>query len=160
MPALACALNFRYAGWLLAALLVGGACHEPETLQNHLGLAGFAAYQILRSSRHQKWAWPVLRFLVGADLVHVGLAEKLLDPSLSVAFLQKFHWNFVSALGFKGFTDLAFALAAGTAEVVVGGLLAVGAFPAWTAAAVLGELPVTFPRLVPLALRQPAPAVR
>ncbi|MHB2021634.1 MAG: hypothetical protein ACYCW6_32275, partial [Candidatus Xenobia bacterium] len=61
-------------------------------------------------------------------------------PCLSLAFLQMHAWNFMAGFGM---TNVQFICAAGTSDVVVGGLLMVGALPELVCLAVLGLMTVT-----------------
>lgn len=69
---------------------------------------------------------PAIRIGVGATLVVLAVHNKLSDPSLAVAFLQEYPFNFMATLGFASFTDLHFAFAAGIAEATFGLLLLLG----------------------------------
>lgn len=80
----------------------------------------------LDAARVEHLALPIIRIAVGITLVILALDEKLLHPHLTVLFLQQHHFNFMPLLGFHGFTDLHFALAAGVAELTFGLLLVAG----------------------------------
>lgn len=69
---------------------------------------------------------PIIRVAVGITLAILAVDEKLLHPHLTVYFLQQHHFNFMPLLGFHGFTDVHFALAAGVAELTFGVLLVTG----------------------------------
>ena len=69
---------------------------------------------------------PIIRISVGITLAILALDEKLLHPHLTVLFLQQHHLNFMPMLGFHGFNDVHFALAAGVAELTFGLLLIAG----------------------------------
>jgi hypothetical protein len=69
---------------------------------------------------------PIIRIAVGITLTILAIDEKLLHPHLTVYFLQLHHLNFMPLLGFHGFTDVHFTLAAGVAELTFGLLLIAG----------------------------------
>lgn len=139
-------LSFSIAGLLIIAVSVVSAFLIPlSALVNYafefigLGLALFFAgpmlspldrrlFDALRldAARFSHLPLPILRIAVGITLAILAIDEKLLHPHLTVYFLQQHHFNFMPLLGFHGFTDVHFALAAGVTELVFGLLLLAG----------------------------------
>lgn len=109
---------FEFAGLGLALFFVGPALSPVDRrIFRRWGLDGM---------RFEHLPLPIIRIAVGITLVVLALDEKLLHPHLSVLFLQQHQFNFMPLLGFEGFTNLHFTLAAGVAELTFGVLLAVG----------------------------------
>ncbi len=69
---------------------------------------------------------PIIRVGVGITLVVLAIHNKLLNPGLTLAFLDEYHFNFMPSLGFSNFTNLHFAFGAGIAELTLGLLLLAG----------------------------------
>jgi uncharacterized membrane protein YphA (DoxX/SURF4 family) len=69
---------------------------------------------------------PLLRVLTGLGMVWVGFTEKLWNVPLTLAFLERYPFNFMPSLGFSGFSNADFVVAAGVAEVAIGALIASG----------------------------------
>jgi uncharacterized membrane protein YphA (DoxX/SURF4 family) len=133
----------------LAAVAIGGlfaaglVIFGPLDLLDHLHLLGIACFLFVFGrgpysldtvfglprpplERLVLWSVPVLRVLTGAAIAWTGLTEKLWNLPLAEAFLRARPFNFMPALGFAGFSDRDFAVAAGIVEVTVGILLASG----------------------------------
>lgn len=77
-------------------------------------------------ARFQHLPLPIIRIGVGLTLVVLAVHNKLLNANLSLTFLDEHNVNFMPYLGFAGFTDLHFALAAGVSELTIGLLLVFG----------------------------------
>jgi len=138
--------TFSIAGLLIVIVtLVAGVVIPPLEFANYafefagLGLALFFVGPTLSpvdrkifrrvgldSMRFEHLPLPIIRIAVGITLVVLALDEKLLHPHLSVLFLQQHHFNFMPLLGFHGFDDVHFTLAAGVAELTFGALLIAG----------------------------------
>jgi uncharacterized membrane protein YphA (DoxX/SURF4 family) len=71
-------------------------------------------------------AVPILRVLTGLAIAWLGFTEKLWNVPLGVAFLERYPFNFMPALGFGGFSNADFVVAAGFVEVAVGAVIASG----------------------------------
>lgn len=78
------------------------------------------------SPRWVPLAVPLLRVLAGVAIVSLGFSEKLWNVPLGVAFLERHPFNFMAALGFQGFSDANFVVAAGLIEVAIGAVIASG----------------------------------
>jgi hypothetical protein len=76
--------------------------------------------------RHCIWALPLLRLHTGVALSVLAFSEKLLQPSLAMAFLAKHDVNFMKTLGFDNFTDHLFVLSAGCSELLFGMIFILG----------------------------------
>jgi uncharacterized membrane protein YphA (DoxX/SURF4 family) len=144
------ALGFAYGAMTRAAALVlialfpvGTLLFGPvEMLENlHilgiaicmaiLGRGAFSFDGILALPRPRFRAFvpaavPLLRVLTGLGMVWVGCTEKLWNVPLTVAFLERYPFNFMPSLGFSGFSNADFVVAAGVAEVTIGALIASG----------------------------------
>lgn len=68
----------------------------------------------------------ILRIGTGVNLLILGFSEKILSPSLTQAFLEKYDWNFMYHMGFTWFTDYWFAYSAGVVESLFGLFLIFG----------------------------------
>lgn len=139
-------LSFSLAGLLIITVSAVSAFLIPlSALLNYafefigLGLALFFAGPMLSpldrrlfgalrldAARFAHLPLPIVRIAVGVTLAILAIDEKLLHPHLTVYFLQQHHFNFMPLLGFQGFTDVHFALAAGIAELLFGLLLLAG----------------------------------
>lgn len=109
---------FEFVGLGLALFFVGPTLSPVDRkLFRRWGLDGL---------RFEHLPLPIIRVAIGITLVILALDEKLLHPHLSVLFLQQHPFNFMPLLGFEGFTNLHFTLAAGVAELTLGVLLAAG----------------------------------
>ncbi len=149
------ALSFAYgvltraAALVLAGLFpVGAVIFGPVDMLEQLHILGIAFFTailgrgafsfdgILALPRPHFRTWvpsavPVLRVLAGAGMVWAGFTEKLWNVPLAVAFLDRYPFNFMPALGFGGFSNADFATAAGIAEVSIGALIASGFLTRW-----------------------------
>lgn len=91
-------------------------------------LLGVRSHWILFSSERleafvkpsRDYAVPLLRIFAGFNLIVLGFSEKILHPELGLAFLSKYHWNFMQMLGFQNFTDYWFVLSAGVVQALFG----------------------------------------
>lgn len=132
------------AGGLALTLFIGGLALAPPTcLVETLPLAGLGAALALHARPR---AFHAARFCTGAALALGGLQEKILEPSLSVAFLQRHAWNFAAQVGMK---DIQFVLLAGCAEMAVGAMVAFGVLDLMCGLGVLGLMTVTAALLGP-----------
>jgi uncharacterized membrane protein YphA (DoxX/SURF4 family) len=68
----------------------------------------------------------LLRFHTGVALSVLAFSEKLLQPSLAMAFLEKHNVNFMKTLGFENFSDHLFVLSAGFSELLFGMIFVLG----------------------------------
>jgi hypothetical protein len=118
-------LTDRAGGWGIFFLLLFLPLSE---LPEHLDLAGLAAFLVLCSRINCTGGAPFVwaRRLVGVTFISLALAEKLVCPSYSLAFLQQHQWNFLSPIGLN---DTVFVLCAGAVELVLGLLLLSGVYP-------------------------------
>ncbi|MEK7452941.1 MAG: hypothetical protein AAB614_01775 [Patescibacteria group bacterium] len=69
---------------------------------------------------HEKYAIPILRLMIGIDLLILGFTEKLLEPELGLAFLNIYNWNFMQNIGLDWYSDYLFVLSAGFVESILG----------------------------------------
>lgn len=83
---------------------------------------------ISRAMHHfHQYGVSILRVGTGINLLILGFSEKILVPSLTQAFLEKYDWNFMPhVLGLTWFTDYWFAYSAGVAEALFGIFLIFG----------------------------------
>lgn len=126
--------------WLLGVALLG-----LEPMLENVFVLGLAAFFWLAgrgpvavdrlvfpslepSARLMAWAVPALRVGLGLSLVVVAFTEKLANPGLAEAFLRQHALNFLPALGLP-VSDAAFAVLAGSVELLVGLWLVAGVFP-------------------------------
>lgn len=86
---------------------------------------------------------PVIRIGTGLTLAILAVHNKLMTPDLTLTFLDSHNLNFMAALGFTGFTNIHFVLAAGVMEFAVGLLLAFGIATRFIAAIVVMLLLIT-----------------
>jgi uncharacterized membrane protein YphA (DoxX/SURF4 family) len=141
------ALSFVYGAftrvfaWLLVALFPAALLlFPPLDVAEHLHLLGIALYlAILGRGPYSldgvlgrpvrpllgwvPYAVPLLRWCTGLGLVALAFGEKLWNPDLGLAFLQRYDFNFLRAWGVP---DRAFVLLAGYVEATVGVLVASG----------------------------------
>jgi hypothetical protein len=76
------------------------------------------------SWQRERLAVSILRTLLGLQLVVLAAHDKLLEPAVSLAFVDKYPFvNFPALLGATSFTNLHFVFGAGMAEVTFGALL-------------------------------------
>ncbi|HZV20975.1 MAG TPA: hypothetical protein VE986_05445, partial [Hyphomicrobiales bacterium] len=69
-------------------------------------------------------ATKVLRVFLGLQLIILALHDKLLQPEVSLAFVDRYPFvNFPVLLGLKAFSNLHFVFSAGLAEAALGSLL-------------------------------------
>lgn len=99
----------------------------------YFNLLGIAVFLLFTNTpkpswmdRHRVWALPLLRFHTGVALSVLAFSEKLLQPSLAMAFLEKHHVNFMKTLGFENFSDHLFVLSAGFSELLFGTIFILG----------------------------------
>jgi uncharacterized membrane protein YphA (DoxX/SURF4 family) len=109
---------FEFVGLALALILIGPTLNERDKKI----FAKFTKEINLFSGL----ALPILRVATGLTLITLGIHDKLIDPNLGLAFLEKNHLNIFAMMGFQSFTDLHFTLAAGVTEVVFGSLITLG----------------------------------
>jgi hypothetical protein len=139
-------ISFVISGLLIVvALLLAGLYFPAPVLLDYLFEFGFLAaaliavgpqlsavdrriFRIFEVDRYRFESLPVplIRIGVGLTLVVLAIHNKLLSPALVLAFLAEHDLNFMPKLGFTGFSDLHFALAAGVMELVLGVLLLAG----------------------------------
>lgn len=67
-----------------------------------------------------------LRVGIGLQLMTLAIHNKLMDPSLGMAFLQLENFNFMPYFGFTSFEDIHFVLSAGVAELAFGFMITFG----------------------------------
>jgi hypothetical protein len=104
-------------------------------------------------------AVPVIRVGVGLTLVTLALHNKLLNPGLTLAFLEEYPFNFMPMIGFAGFTDLHFAFAAGLGELTLGLLILFGVATRYVVATLTVFFVLTLILLGPIELLGHAPLV-
>jgi hypothetical protein len=139
-------ISFVISGLLIVvALLLAGLYFPAPVLLDYLFEFGFLAaaliavgpqlsavdrriFRIFEVDRYRFESLPVplIRIGVGLTLVVLAIHNKLLSPALVLAFLAEHDFNFMPKLGFTGFSNLHFALAAGVMELVLGVLLLAG----------------------------------
>jgi len=124
--------------WLFSLMYVGAL----GTLEN-MGLCGIAIFILIygRSSmrytrediapiglilKGRQYAVPVLRVIMGLNLVLLGFSEKILRPDLGLAFLEQHSWNFMKNNGVQWFSDYLFVVSAGAVEIILGLVLMLG----------------------------------
>lgn len=95
---------------------------------------------------------PIVRVGVGLTLIVLAIHNKLIDPNMALTFLDEHDLNFMADLGFTGFTNLHFVLAAGVAELTLGILLVAGVATRFVAAALIGFFLSTLIILGPIEL--------
>ncbi len=95
---------------------------------------------------------PILRIGLGLTFVILAVHYKLLNPEVTLAFLDEHSFNFLALAGVTGFTNSHFVFAAAVSEISIGLLLASGIATRFVSAAVLGILLTTFFALGPVEL--------
>jgi hypothetical protein len=86
----------------------------------------------------------VLRTLFGLQLIVLAAHDKLLEPGVSLAFVDKYSFvNVPALLGYTQFTNLHFVFGAGLAEIVFGALLISNVAVRGTCAILLGMFTTT-----------------
>jgi uncharacterized membrane protein YphA (DoxX/SURF4 family) len=136
----------RLAGVALGVLWLRGiGVFGLEPMLENLHYLGFAAFFFLtgrgpfavdrllfpalepapRLARH---AMPSLRVATGLGLVVVAFTEKLANPALALAFLERYPLNFTAWMGLP-MSDELFIVCAGATELTLGLCLAFGFFP-------------------------------
>jgi uncharacterized membrane protein YphA (DoxX/SURF4 family) len=136
----------RLAGAALAMLwLVGIGLFGLEAMLENAHYLGFAAFfflagrgphavdrllfPALEPAPHlARRAMPMLRIATALGLATVAFTEKLANPALAEAFLQRYQLNFTSWIGFP-MSDRLFVLCAGATELIIGLALMRGLFP-------------------------------
>ncbi len=76
--------------------------------------------------KYEDYALPILRFLIGFDLLFLGISEKILNPELGLVFLNTHNWNFMQNFGVSWFSDYLFVLSAGFVESIFGIIFMLG----------------------------------
>ena len=97
-------------------------------------------------------AAPVIRVGVGLTLMTLAVHEKLANPGVTMAFLEEYHFNFMTMVGFDGFSDLHFTFAAGSVELMLGALIAFGIATRIAVATLTGFFIATLILLAPVEL--------
>ena len=86
----------------------------------------------------------VLRTLFGLQLIVLAAHDKLLEPGVTLAFVEKYSFvNVPALLGYTQFTNLHFVFGAGLAEIVFGALLVSNVAVRSTCAILLGMFTTT-----------------
>ncbi len=81
----------------------------------------------LKFTKYKEYTIPALRVLIGIDLILLGFTEKLLNPGLGLAFLDKFSWNFMQNIfGIEWYSNYLFVMSAGFVEVMLGLIFILG----------------------------------
>jgi len=70
--------------------------------------------------KYEDYALPILRFLFGFNLLFLGISEKILNPKLSLEFLNTHNWNFMQNFGISWYSDYFFVISAGMVESIIG----------------------------------------
>ncbi len=78
------------------------------------------------TDKYQHLPLPLIRIAVGISLIVLALHNKLMDPAISVVFLEEYPVNFINNMGFESFTNLHFVFFAGVLELTLGGLILAG----------------------------------
>ena len=95
----------------------------------------------------------ILRVGTGVNLLILGFSEKIMAPSLTQAFLEKYDWNFMHhVLGLTWFSDYWFAYAAGVSEALFGIFILLGLVTRVTIVALAVFLVTTLILLGPIEL--------
>lgn len=109
---------FEFVALAIALIGVGpGFCALDRRLFKQLGID---------AERFTHLPLPIIRIGVGLTLVVLAIHNKLLNPGLTLAFLDERNLNFMPYLGFTEFTNLHFTFAAGVAELTIGFLILFG----------------------------------
>ena len=87
----------------------------------------FIPFSFLRNriKKFKTLALSILRIGTGANLVILGLSEKILAPEYGLYFLSQHHWNFMQAFGFN-YSNYLFTLSAGSVEILIGLIFILG----------------------------------
>lgn len=87
----------------------------------------FIPFSFLRNriKKFKTLALSILRIGTGANLVILGLTEKILAPEYGLYFLSQHHWNFMQAFGFN-YSNYLFTLSAGSVEILIGLIFILG----------------------------------
>ncbi|WP_444912280.1 hypothetical protein [Microbulbifer sp. PAAF003] len=119
-------VSLRSSGYLIFALLLSIMATYPFSIWidygfEFLGLSlAFILYQ------KPGLGLLALRCGLGLQLMTLAVHNKWLNPHLGLEFLQHYHWNFMSNLGWHSFSDLTFVFSAGMAEFCFGLVILLG----------------------------------
>ena len=139
----------RLGGVLLVGLVLVSALFFPiSRVAEQLLFVGIGIYFLIKGrglflphveiarrasefwGKYSRHALPILRISTGLSILWLAFSEKLLNPSLALAFLEtRPEFNFMSLLGFTWFNDELFVYAAAVVEATVGVLLIAGVLP-------------------------------
>lgn len=110
----------------LIALLFGVAgVSDPSFVLEYpllLGLAWIILYAKDKPTVPTLW---LLRILLGVSLVTLAFTEKLNNPAMALALLERHDFNFMTSLGFN-YSDQWFVYSAGVVELLLGLVLLTG----------------------------------
>ncbi|WP_444932019.1 hypothetical protein ACJJIF_09730 [Microbulbifer sp. SSSA002] len=124
--ALTLGISLRSSGYLILSLMLLIAASYPLSIWidysfEFLGLAlAFIWY------KKPDLGLFALRCGLGLQLMTLAIHNKWLNPHLGLEFLQHYHWNFMSYLGWHSFSDLTFVFSAGMAEFCFGLVILLG----------------------------------
>lgn len=102
---------------------------------DYINLVGIAAFLFLekpkkeKAKKHSHLGLPLLRVFTGFALLILAFSEKLLFPYKAAELVEKYHLNFMSALGIHSFNNEVFILAAGVVEMIFALILIFGWIP-------------------------------
>ena len=143
-------LQLEFVGGLLAIALVGsGRPSADHTLQRIAEAPGtvYGRIDVVsdRAESFQAWARPAERYLptvvrvgLGVTFVYLGLTQKLLDPGLALAVVDRYDLTAMTP-----FDPALWVLGAGLAEVVLGVALLAGVLTRGVAVAALAVFTLT-----------------
>ncbi len=117
--------NFGMLNMLETIEIPGIALLLLLSVRSHWALFGSGRLEAV-AQRYREYAVPLLRLFIGLNLIVLGFSEKILRPELGMAFLEKYPWNFMQALGFVNFTDYWFVLSAGAVQALFGLIFLLG----------------------------------
>lgn len=149
---LAAALLFDFREWLDYIDVVGVALFLMILGRGRFSLDEKLDIRFLDLSPYKKYAMPTLRIFVGLDLMVLGINDKLFNPHVAMAVVQKYHLNFMQLLGFTGFSDALFVLGAAAVETSIGLMLVLGIATRLTSVILAGLFATTLVVFGPLEL--------
>ncbi len=131
----------------LAFIFVGLSQNCPDKVARRV-----CRWMRQRPSNFAHLPLPIARIGLGLTFIALAIHYKLLNPNITLTFLDEYDLNFMRQLGFTGFTNLNFVFAAGIAEITFGLLLAAGIATRFVSAGLLMMLLTTLAIFGPVEL--------
>lgn len=110
----------------LIVLLFGVAsASDPSFILEYPLLLGLAWIILYAKDKPTVPTLRLIRLLMGVSLVTLAFTEKLNNPSMALALLERHDFNFMASLGFN-YSDPLFVYSAGVVELLLGLVLLTG----------------------------------